>query len=441
MSKTFLLLLVPALLAGCATAPSTPLRPASAPTAAACPKELPAGAKCFTGEDAGAFYWIALPEHWQPARGVLFVHAHGGPADTGPAKAERSLEDLQRWAVTVKAGYAWVGSTYRRGGYGVTMAAEDTERVRQVFVQHFGKPRRAVLHGQSYGGNVAAKAAELYDSSWDGVLLTSGVLGGGLRSYDFRLDLRAVYQHICGNHPRPGEPQYPLWMGLPRDSRLTHAELAARIDECTGVRRPATQRTPQQQANLAAVTRVIHIPEKSLVGHMNWATWLFRDMTQLRLDNRNPFTNAGVQYRGSADDVALNAGVPRYAADSGAVEALARDSAPMGTTRLPTLTLHAIDDPTAFVELESFYRDVRRKAGTDDMLVQVFSDEAEHSYLGEPQYPALFTALLDWIDRNDKPNPQKVLDLCRSYQATYEGACRIRPGYEPQPLSARVPAR
>jgi len=45
---------------------------------------------------------------------------------------------------------------------------------------------------------------------YDAVLLTSGVLAGGTRSYDFRLDLRVVYQAVCGNHPRPDEAQYPL---------------------------------------------------------------------------------------------------------------------------------------------------------------------------------------------------------------------------------------
>ena len=53
---------------------------------------------------------------------------------------------------------------------------------------------------------------------YDAVLLTSGVLGGGTRSYDFRLDLRVVYQALCNNHPRPDEPAYPLWMGLPANS-------------------------------------------------------------------------------------------------------------------------------------------------------------------------------------------------------------------------------
>ena len=38
---------------------------------------------------------------------------------------------------------------------------------------------------------------------YDAVLLTSGVLAGGSRSYDFRTDLRVVYQYLCNNHPGP----------------------------------------------------------------------------------------------------------------------------------------------------------------------------------------------------------------------------------------------
>jgi hypothetical protein len=111
---------------------------ATAPAPHACPKEVPADARCFTGSDGqGSFYWVALPAQWQKETGVLVMHAHGGPADTGASTLARTEADLKRWAITVKAGHAWAGSSYRRGGYGVTMAAEDTERLRQLFVQHF----------------------------------------------------------------------------------------------------------------------------------------------------------------------------------------------------------------------------------------------------------------------------------------------------------------
>ena len=451
MRTIFIGLSITALLAGCATAP-LPLDPAVAispvppPEARACPAGVVAGARCFTGQDgAGAFYWIALPKDWSAASGVLVMHAHGGPADTGPARPERSEEDLQRWAVTAQAGHAWAGSTYRRGGYGVTMAAQDTERLRQIFVQAFGAPRRTLLHGQSYGAAVASKAAELYATVdgrrglYDGVLLTSGVLGGGNRAYDFRLDLRVVYQAVCRNHPRPDEPAYPLWQGLPMDSPLTRAELAARVDECTGVRKPAAQRSAQQKANLATIVDVVRIPEGSLIGHLNWATWLFRDLTQLRLGGRNPFGNDTVRYRGSANDVALNAAVLRYVADPEAVARLALDGAPQGGINVPVLSLHAIHDPTAFVELED--REVLERAGTDHLLVQAFSDEATHSYLAQAQYPALFTGLLGWIDRGDKPTPAQLLASCRSYEASYGSGCHIQPQWRSPALSTRVAPR
>ncbi len=426
--------------------------PAAAPQPRACPKEVPAASQCFTAPDSlGGFYWMALPARWNKDSGVLVVHAHGGPADTGPAKFERGEEDLSRWAITVRAGYAWVGHTYRRGGFGVTMAAEDTERARQYFVQHFGQPRRTLLHGQSYGAGVASKAAELYATvdgpggkvrgPYDAVLLTSGVVGGGTRVYDFRLDLRAVYQYVCKNHPKADEPQYPLWQGLPADSKLTRAELAARVDECTGVRKPAAQRTDAQKANLATIVNVIRIPERSLVGHLNWATWLFRDVTQLRLANRNPFGNANVVYKGSTNDAALNAGVLRYTPDPAAVAELAKDSDPQGTVNVPVLSLHAVNDPTAFVELQSAYRDVLTRAGTAHLLVQTYSDESEHSYLAEAQYPALFTALLDWVDRGAKPTPQSILALCKGYEAAYASTCKLLPEYQSPPLASRVAPR
>ncbi|XAH25045.1 hypothetical protein AAFF27_07595 [Xylophilus sp. GW821-FHT01B05] len=421
----------------------------AAPQPAACPAEIPANASCYNGQDeAGAWYWIALPAQWaEQGPKVLVMHAHGGPELGAPTSA-RAEADLKRWAITVRAGYAWAGSSYRRGGYGVTMAAEDTERLRQLFVARFGTPRRTILHGQSYGGGVASKAAELYGpaggkpSPYDGVLLTSGVLGGGNNAYEFRLDLRVVYQYVCGNHPRPNEPQYPLWMGLPAGEKMSRDDLAARVRECTGVGLPAAQRSPAQAAHLKTILDVVKIPERSLVPHLAWATFLFRDLVQQRLDGRNPFGNTGVVYQGSTDDTALNAGVLRYTADPQAVAALAADSLPSGRVAQPTLTLHAIHDPTAFVELESAYRTIREQAGTADRLVQTFADESEHSYLSDPEYPALFTALLDWIDHGDKPTPEKVAALCQRYTATFtEGGCHIVPGYQSPPLASRVPVR
>ena len=129
---------------------------AAEPAAAGCPPELAALATCYAGQDSnGAFYSIAVPKRWN---GSLVVYAHGGPGFS--TSAEGPAADAGRWAVMVEKGYAWIGSSYRRGGYGVRMAAADTENARRLFVEEFGRPARTFLHGQSWGGDVAAKAAE-----------------------------------------------------------------------------------------------------------------------------------------------------------------------------------------------------------------------------------------------------------------------------------------
>ena len=433
-----------AAIAACTTSSQQAGTDSAAPAPATCPRQLAPDARCYSGQDsAGAIYLIAIPAQWNK---VLVMHAHGGP-EIGAPTLTRATEDLQRWAITVKAGYAWAGSTYRRGGYGVTMAAEDTERLRGIFVRHFGAPRKTLLHGQSYGAGVAAKAAELYarvdgrEGPYDGLLLTSGVLGGGTRAYDYRLDLRVVYQYVCRNHPLPTEPAYPLWQGLPKGATLSRDELTRRVDDCTGVRRPPAERTPTQRANLSTLLDVIRIPERSLIGNMQWATFLFQDLAHERLGGRNPFGNAGVVYNGSRDDAALNAGVARYAADPAAVAQLAADSDPTGRVDIPTLGLHAIDDPTAFVELESAYREIRERAGSAGLLVQTFSRESEHSYLSDPEYPALFAALMDWVDNGRKPTPAGIAASCAGFEAPFGKGCHFDPAYVPRALEARVPAR
>lgn len=424
-----------ALLAGCATAP--PEIAEIAPAAAPCPKGVPEGARCLRGQDsARAHYLVVMPAQWN---GVLVVHAHGGPV-LGEPTTKRADEDIARWAITVKAGYAYAASVFRQGGVAVRSAAEDTERVRRIFVQHVAVPKRTILHGQSWGAAVAAKAAEMYPGSFHGVLLTSGVLGGAA-SYDFRMDLRVVYQYLCRNHPLPDEPRYPLWMGLPKDAKLTRPQLAARVDECLGVARPAAQRTPEQARRLKTIADVIRIPESSVLGHLNWATWHFQDIVQNRTGGRNPFGNTGVVYSGSPDDAALNVAVERYRADPAAVATFAKDMDPTGRIDVPVLTAHAVHDPIAFVELESAFKQTMEAAGSAPRLVQTFTKHKTHSYFADPVYPALFAALLHWVETGVKPTPPGIAHQCKALEPRYGAPCGFVPDYRPQPQESRVPRR
>ena len=371
-------------LTGCVSAPKE-----APPAQQACPEGVPAGTLCWRGQDsAGSHYLLAKPAQWS---GVLVLQAHGGPA-WGEPKADRADADIKRWAITLTEGHAWAGSVFRQGGFAVTTAAEDTERVRRIFVDHVAKPQRTLLHGQSWGGMVATRAAELYPQSWEGILLTSGVVAGPA-TYDFRLDLRAIYQHLCQNHPRPDEPQYPLSLGLPVDSKLTSAELATRVNDCLGVRKPAGQRSPEQVKKIKTIVDVLKIPESAIVGHLNWGTFTLRDVVS-KSGGASPFGNDTVQYSGSANDKALNAAVLRFKADPQASARFDADVNHHGQFRVPVLTTHGLRDSTVFVEGQDSLRMRMASAGNGTHLVQTYVDSAEHSYLGEAIYPPLFEALL-----------------------------------------------
>ncbi len=431
------------LLAGCAAAPAPPAAwPAeAAPAVRPCPKGVPDDARCLGGTDsAGAHYLIAVPRAWN---GHLVLHAHGGPLLETPTMA-RAEEDLTRWAVTVRAGYAWAGSAFAQPGVAVRAAATDTERLRRIVVAHVAAPKRTVLHGQSWGAGVAAVGAEMFTAGrpYDAVLLTAGVLGGGPRSYEFRADLRAVYQALCNNHPRPDEPAYPVWMGLPAGATMTRAELAERARQCLGVGLPAAQRTPEQARRLQTVLDVIRIPESSVLGHLNWATFHFQDISARRTGGRSVFTNLGVRYRGSPDDDALNAAVPRFAADAAAVRAFEHDTLPRGRIPVPVLTAHAIRDAIAFVELHDLFAQTMRAGGSGERLVQTFADFADHSYMSDAVYPALLDALLEWVETGRKPTPHEVAARCEAQRARWGGAeCRFVPDYRVSPIDSRVAPR
>lgn len=439
-SRIALAVLLIATLLGTLACGTAPQPAAVAATTAECPARLAGITTCFTGLDAnGAYYTLAVPHRWNHS---LVVHAHGGPDPSYDASGP--TEDLERWAVMVEQGYAWAASSYRRGGYGVRMAAEDTENVRRIFVDRVGRPDRTYLHGQSFGGNVAAKLAETRGretDAYDGVLLTNGLLGGGSHGYDHRVDLRVVYQYFCRNLPRPDEAQYPLWQGLPPGSDLTTDDVEARVQECTGLGSEPAARTPQQQWNLDQILAVTRLPEESLDTSMLYATFLFQDLVAKRLGGRNPFTNADARYSGSDDDTALNAGVERFEADPVALRDLSYDSDLTGQVSLPVLSLHAIHDPSVFVEHESAYRDTLRAAGRDEHLVQTFTTENEHSGLSDSEYAASITALDAWARSGEKPAPDTVAAGCGTFDRTYRTGCFYDPRFRPGQLPTRITPR
>ena len=203
---------------------------------------------------------------------------------------------------------------------------------------------------------------------------------------------------------------------------MTRADLRRRVEACTGVDRPAARRTPDQAARLADILAVTGVAEAQLVSHMAWATFLFQDMVMVRLEGRNPFDNSTRVYSGSRDDAALNAGVQRFMADPQGVAMLAHDADLSGEIVRPTLTMHALHDPTVNYSAEALYAATVTAAGRSNWLVQVATDESDHSRLSDASYMTALDALEGWIDRGVAPEPSGFQARCQTLWSR-QGPC------------------
>jgi hypothetical protein len=413
-----------------ATQASEPIAVAAGPqeiaVARACPGGLDTLAACYGGQDRnGAYFLIAIPKS---PNGMLIVHAHGGPRHVPPAP-DGSDEDLVRFAVMVRAGYSWIGTTFRDGGYGVRLAANDLDHSRSIFWQQFGRPKRTILHGQSYGGNVVAKLAELDalddlgHPKYDGIILTSAALGKRIKTYNTLINTRVVYQYFCRNLPYPDEQQYPAWYGLPKQTEFTREELRRRVNDCTGSDLAPKARTAKQAANLKAIMGATGEAEAQLSRRMELTTFRFQNVVHNFLGGLNPFNNSSTVYKGSGSDTALNKGVQRFAGEAKARDLLAYDSDLSGNIIIPTITLHAKFDPVVNYRAQSHYKRVVEQAGQSHLLLQLLTSEDQHSKLSESEYLSALSAMADWMDRGQRPTPVSIQQKCAGFSAKNGQPC------------------
>ena len=91
-----------------------------------------------------------------------------------------------------------------------------------------------------------------------------------------------------------------------------------------------------------------------------------------------PVSNVAVAYSGSADAVALNAGIERFDADAAASAYADLQYRPSGLLQRPLVTLHTTGDPGIPFRHELIYFNRAALLGTDDKLTVLPVDRAGH---------------------------------------------------------------
>lgn len=395
---------------------------------------LPAAAAptVLSGQTAGgAWYRIVVPETWN---GDLVVWNHGlSLAPVGPVSDIGPLASLQ-----LSEGYAVAASSYQQIGWAVFKSKNDLQELLDAFKAEFGRPRGVWLTGASLGGGVTAAALE--EANLGNVVAAYTICGAvaGSRNWDGAIDLRLIYDAVCGDVPGAAIPGGAE--GLPVGYALDSTGLALRVNACTGILLPAAARSPEQAERLAKILEVSRAPEKLLLTDMGYVTFAMSDLVHDpgKLAGQIGLGNAGVTY----GDAAIDADIARVSPNPGASNRLARHFTPTGNVGpAKIVSIHTDKDGLVVVENESAWASI---VPADQLATGIVVEEAPtHCGFTPAETAAGWEALRAWVAGAPKPSAAVLQGTCQAIVAggLAAGPCRIDPAFVIPPIDSRIRPR
>lgn len=340
-------------------------------------------AKVENGTINGAAFRIEMPSG--PSKGlVMYCHGYqvaGTPNNFENARAQSLRKEF------LSRGFAFAESAYSTQGWAVKEAVEDTEALRRYFVTKYGKPNETIVLGHSMGGAITIATIEKYPEVYDGALPMCGPLNVILNGFQERIfDMLATFDFLFPN-------VVGTLVNLPQAAKLDQAKVKA-----------AVEAAPDKAAMFAKHYSLASAAE--LPGVLAFWYEIVREL-QFRAGG-NPFDNRNTIYDGFDDDVALNRGVKRYAADAKAREYLRQHYSPTGKIADPVLTMHTTYDQLIPGRFVSQYDEFARLAGTQDLFVAKFVVAKGHCNFTAPQTGAAFDELLKWIREKNRPTAGEI---------------------------------
>ena len=389
-----------------------------------------AACNCVEGKAAGgSLYLMAMPENWN---GDLVLWAQrSNPFGVREVGELGPLAQAQ-----FDEGYALAATSFTVTGWPVFRSERDLAKLFSIFVRRFSRPTNVYVVGESAGALAAVTALDKAKiGNVIGALPMCGPLAG-FRNFEASLDLRLAYDAICAGVPGAELPGAEK--GLPADSALTPADVAAAVNFCTGVDRKKVDRTQEEKQRLGDLLDAAGLTEDGLQQAMRQATFGLADLVhdKKKLRGGVPVGNQDVDY-GSVD---LDAAIVRVKPDGSAERKLeALDfNGKTGETRI--LTIHTSLDPVSFVENERDFADLIE---TPDNLLTSLVDENEPSHCGftPAEELAAWRTLALWAEGGRKPQARNLQRRCKQLQSVAQGPCRFVNRPKIEPLDTRIRER
>jgi pimeloyl-ACP methyl ester carboxylesterase len=408
---------------GCSDSPSATSTPVSATTAAPAPTSTPTaasivdkrlgtatgvphtiappdfealpGARASFGTRGSAAYRIEVPDTWN---GELVLYAHGVRLASTEVAVSSPLGPMRR--LFIEGGFAWAASSYSENGYVPGIGADDTVALLHAFEQHFGKPTRTYLFGESMGGNIVALLLEAYPDRFDGAMAVCGALGGE-EEIDFLISWAMAAEYFSGARLPVGTGGGPAAMtnvllgqvapalGTPDNPTEAGKRFLSVIRNLTGGPRPFYLEGLREQYQQNFALLLIDPDRKSVAAAAATNTGAIYDVDEAL----------------GMTDEQVNAGIRRLTADPAARDATAHPDAVPTTGRInrPLLTLHTTGDLFVPVTQEVSYLSKVKAAGQERLLVQRLIRAPGHCRFSEAEYTTAWNDLVSWVREGKRP--------------------------------------
>jgi hypothetical protein len=407
-------------------------------TSSSPPKKIGKCQVACTGTVDGAAYLIKMPADWN---GTLLIYSHGyQSADAAPhamlsPQDQSGTGDDELSATLLDKGFALAASAWTSTGWAVHDGVDAANNLYDRFTQLLGKPRRAYAWGSSLGGLVTELLAE--HSKWvDGAAPMCGAVGGPLVNFDNWLEAAVATQALLGVH-------FTLTGTL--SPAEAEAQTAVANAALTAARR---DRNGGGAAKLVYLADLLGLPDKSSIfprnglgneigaALQNLAFYLSSGLKFLAEARQqfggnpartHPASEAPLTGDQRATIAALHGNPDAYAAQvdaaaapptsSAARQKLAASGNPTGDLRVPTLTLHGIDDPLAIAANEAVLSSRVASRGHSNRLEQLFvgpyTDDPTfglgHCSFSTGEEVGLIETLDQWV-RQGRPALNEIVD-------------------------------
>lgn len=341
------------------------------------------------GRIAGTDYTLIRPDAWN---GDLVLLVHGSIPD--------QFEGLAPGFTAQGYGVAFVtltadvgngdGDAYRQ----VTLA---TKKVQAKFTSRFGRPNRTYLFGFSRGAHNMTRLLETSSTRYDGMLSICGANGGTQQQLDYFFTARVLFDYYFPG-VLPGSPLAMPELSLEDyETQIVPLIIGAVVQNLgAAVEMAAVEQFDLQYSNvfelIEGIAQSLAIHSVSVNGTLDAA-------------RGNPFNNSAIDYTGTSDDAALNAGVARLLADPQARAYAATWYEPNGSIGgTPTIILHTSRDaivPDA--GNNDKYQALAEAGGNGDFLLRRTVDRFGHCTLTPQEIFGSFADLVAWVETGMRP--------------------------------------